>query len=296
MGFRLPMLGVAMVLGLTATNGLHADTTNGAVIGGFAEVANRVSGAMPGETPAPKEVKSPAHFGEHVVTDAGSRATIMFIDKSHLLIGEKAEVTIDDFVFDPKSGAEQATYNLASGALRLVSGAIKDDKLKIVTPTAIVAVRGTNLKIRVLENGNTLVSVNRGRVDITARRNGESASLGAGQSVEADPSGLGDVQSGEAEVGDTFVDDAALDGAPDLADVGLTDLGFSAEEASDIESAVDQAESEDGADNAGDSGDGTEGGDSDGGDSGGDSGGGDHDSGGGDGGGRDGGGDHGGGD
>jgi hypothetical protein len=283
----LPMMLLAV---MASAGSARADTTNGAVIGGFAEVANSVSGAMPGQTPAPKQVKSPAHFGEHVLTEAGSRATIMFIDKSHLLIGEKSEVTIDAFVFDPKSGAEQATYNLASGALRLVSGAIKGDNLKIQTPTAIVAVRGTNLKIRVLENGETMVSVNRGRVDITARRTGETASLGAGQTVAADAEGLGDVQSGEADVGDTFVDDAGLDGAPDLADVGLTDLGFSAEDAANIDSAVDQAESEDGSDsgdNSGDSGDNSgDAGDSGSGSEGGNDGGG----------GGDGGGDHGGGD
>jgi uncharacterized membrane protein YgcG len=282
-GWRLPAAVVLVAFAATA----RADATNGSVIGGFAEVANQVSGAMPGETPAPKQVKSPAHFGEHVLTQAGSRATIMFIDKSHLLIGEKSEVTIDAFVFDPKAHAEQATYNLAAGALRFVSGAIKGDNLKIVTPTAVVVVRGTNLKIRVLANGNTVVAVNRGRVDVSARSNGESASLGAGQSVDADAQGLGDVQSGEADVGDDFVDDAGLDGTPDLADVGLTDLGFSPEEAADIDSEADQATSEDGGDSSGDSGDsgsGSEGGNADGG---GDSGGG---------GGNDGGGDHGGGD
>jgi uncharacterized membrane protein YgcG len=284
--FRLVAL--AAIVSLQPATELDADATNGTVIGGFAEVANQVSGAMPGETPAPKQVKSPAHFGEHVLTQGGSRATIMFIDKSHLLIGEKSEVTIDAFVFDPKAHAEKATYNLAAGALRFVSGAIKGDNLKIVTPTAVIAVRGTNLKIRVLANGNTVVAVNRGRVDVSARSNGESASLGAGQSVGADTQGLGDVQSGEADVGDDFVDDAGLDGTPDLADVGLTDLGFSPEDAADMDAEADQATSGDGADgdNSGDSGDsgsGSEGGSSDGGG---------NDSGGG----GDGGGDHGGGD
>jgi uncharacterized membrane protein YgcG len=277
----LRLLLLSLGASLLASAGLHADTSAGAVIGGFAEVANKVSGAMPGQSPAPKQLKSPAHYGEHVLTDSGSRATIMFIDKSHLLIGEKSEVTIDAFVFDPKSGAEQATYNLASGALRFVSGAIKGDNLKIVTPTAVVAVRGTNLKIRVLESGNTVVSVNQGRVEITSRRTGESASLGAGESVDADAGGLGDVQSGEAEVGDSFVDAAAFDGTPDLADVGLSDLGFSEEEASEIDQATEDAngdssagsESSDGGDSGSDSGGGSDGGDHD-------SGGGDHDGGG----------------
>ncbi len=268
----------------------QADTTAGAVVGGFAEVANNVSGAMPGQKPAPKQLKSPAHFGERVLTEAGSKANISLIDGSHVLLGEKAELTIDSFVFDPRSGAEQATYNLAAGALRLVSGAIKHDKLKILTPTAAIAVRGTNLKIRVLASGGTLVVVNRGEVEITARRTGATASMGAGQSVTCNNQGLSDVNSSEPKVDDGFVDDAGLDGEPDLADVGLGDLGFSDAEANEIESAVAAAESEGDSDDAdsGDSegGDGDGGGSGDGGDSGGDSGGGD----GGDGGGGDGGG------
>ena len=51
-GDRVFMLVAGAALLLSAD--VHADTTNGAVIGGFAEVANKVSGGMPGETPAPK--------------------------------------------------------------------------------------------------------------------------------------------------------------------------------------------------------------------------------------------------
>lgn len=264
----------------------QADTAAGAVVGGFAELSNSVSGAMPGQKPEPKQLKSPAHFGERVLTEGGAKANISFIDGSHVLLGEKAELTIDSFVFDPKTGAEQATYQLAAGALRLVSGAIKHDKLKILTPTAAIAVRGTNLKIRVLPSGETLVVVNRGEVEITSRRTGATASMGAGQSVTCDNQGLSDVNSSEPEVEDGFVDDAGLDGEPDLADVGLGDLGFSDAEANEIESAVADAESEgDSEGGDADGGDSSDGGDSGGGDSGGgDSGGGDS-GGGGDGGG-----------
>jgi hypothetical protein len=141
----------------------------------------------------------------------------------------------------------------------------------------------------VLPSGETLVVVNRGEVEITSRRTGATASMGAGQSVTCDNQGLSDVNSSEPEVDDGFVDDPGLDGDPDLADVGLGELGFTSEEANEIASAVAAAESE-GDSEGSDSGD-SEGGDADGGDSGegGDSGG--SDSGGGDsGGGGDGGG------
>jgi len=257
----------------------QADVTTGNVIGGFAEVANNVTGALPGQQPAPKQLKSPAHFGEKVLTQAGAKANISFIDGSHVLIGENAELTIDAFVFDPKTGKEHAAYNIAAGALRFVSGAIKSDSIKIQTPTAAIAVRGTNFKLKVLADGTTIVSVNRGSVEVTSRRTFATASLGAGQSVSCNDQGMGDVDSNEVAVDDGFVDDAALDGNPDLADVGLSELGFSDEEANEIESALTDAESEDG-DSEGADGD-SEGGDGSDGGEGGDSG----DGGGGDGGG-----------
>jgi hypothetical protein len=273
---------------LLCTGGVaQADVTTGNVIGGFAEVANSVTGALPGQQQAPKAVKAPAHFGEKVLTQAKAKANISFIDGSHVLIGENAELTIDSFVFDPKTGQEKAVYSIATGALRFVSGKIKNDNIKIQTPTAAIAVRGTNFKLKVLPDGTTIVSVNSGSVEVTARRTFATATLGPGQSVSANDQGLGGVDSNEVAVADEFVDDVALDGDPDLAEVGLSELGFSDEEASEIESALSEAESEDGdADNGdGDAegGDGGEGGDADGGDSGdsGDSGGDGGDSGGG---------------
>ena len=291
---------VAALLCGAALSPANADSTPGNVVGGFAEVENSVSGALPGQTPAAKQPKSPAHFGEQVVTAGGAKANISFIDGSNLLLGENAEVTIDSFVFDPKTGKERAVVTLTAGALRFVSGQIKSDNLRIETPTAAIAVRGTNFKLKVLPDGTTIVSVNRGSVEVTSRRTFATATLGAGQSVRCNDQGLGGVDGSEVEVEDGFIDDVALDGDPALADVELGDLGFSDEEANEIESALADAESEDGdAEGDGDSADGgdgdADGGDADGGDSdGGDSDGGDGGDGGGDGGGGEGGGGEGG--
>jgi hypothetical protein len=292
---RAGLLAIAgLIYTLLPVTAGRADVSAGTVIGGFAEVANRVTGALPGQEPAVKQAKSPAHFGERVTTVAGGRANISLIDGSHVLVGEKAELTIDAFVFDPKSGAEKAAYSIAGGALRFISGAIKGDQLKIQTPTAALIVRGTNFKLRVTPAGDTVVAVNRGSVEVTARSTFQTATLGPGQSIRASREGLSDAGSGEVDVEDGYVDDPGLDGTPDLADVSPQDLGFSDEQANEIEDAVDAAdggdEGGDGDGGDGDGGDG-DGGDGDGGDGGGDSGGdGGGDSGSGDSGGGDGGG------
>jgi uncharacterized membrane protein YgcG len=125
-------------------------------------------------------------------------------------------VTIDDFVFDPKSGAEQATYNLASGALRFVSGAIKDDTPKIATPTAVVAMRGTNLKISVLAKGNTLIAVHRGRVDV-------SAFYGMPDLADVGLSDLGFAEEGANEIEAAVEQDQSEDSDSDSGDSGDND-------------------------------------------------------------------------
>jgi hypothetical protein len=103
---------IAMAVLVSTGTATQADTTAGSVIGGFAELSNSVSGAMPGQKPAPKQLKSPAHFGERVLTEAGAKANISFIDGSHVLLGEKAELTIDSFVFDPRTGPNRRRISL----------------------------------------------------------------------------------------------------------------------------------------------------------------------------------------
>lgn len=262
-----------------------ADVSVGSTVGGFVHVKGQVTGALPDQAPAGKDEKSPALFGELVATGGSSSATIGFIDHSHLLLSQNASITIDALVFNPKTGMEEAVYTLTQGAARLISGAIKGDSLRINTPTATLVVRGTNLKLKVDPAGNTLVSVNSGEVEVSARSGGEKVRLTAGQNLRVGRDGAGDVGEGEAAVDEANIDDPSLDGEPSLPEADLAELGFSEEAIAEINDALDEAadESETDADE-GESGETDADADSDGSDSdgGGDGGGGDGGGGGGD--------------
>ncbi len=266
-----------LLLAAIAAGPAAADVSVGSTIGGFVRVKGAVTGSLPDQAPASKAERSPALFGEIVATGDNSGATIGFIDHSHLLLSQRATITIDSLVFNPKTGIEEAAYTLTQGAARLISGTIKGDSLRINTPTATLAVRGTNLKLKVEADGSTLVSVNSGEVALSDRAGKETVTLKAGQSVRVDRDGVGDVADSEAEVDDAELDDASLDGDdPDLPDADLADLGFSAEDIADIEAALDAAENGDdgeGEDAGEDAGEGESDGGGDGG--GGDGGGGD---------------------
>lgn len=79
---------------------------------------------------------------EMVRTGAQARAELRLSDQTSLVLGENAEVRLDEFVYD-ESGS--ATINLVTGALRFVSSVQgHPGKLMIRTPVATIGVRGTD--------------------------------------------------------------------------------------------------------------------------------------------------------
>jgi len=84
---------------------------------------------------------------------------IVFKDDTQVSVTEHSSLVIDDFVYDPKSGNGKLGLKAASGTVRYVSGAIaKDPKnVKINTPTAAIAVRGTDFVMSVNETGGSMV-------------------------------------------------------------------------------------------------------------------------------------------
>ena len=86
---------------------------------------------------------------------------IVFQDETKVQINEGSRLVIDDFVYDPKNkGAGKLALNMASGTVRYASGAIahnNPNKVAINTPTATVAVRGTDFTATVDELGQSTI-------------------------------------------------------------------------------------------------------------------------------------------
>ena len=87
------------------------------------------------------------------------KVKIVFKDDTNVTVTESSTLVIDDFVYDPKSGAGKLGLKAAAGTVRYVSGAIaKDPKnVKINTPTAAIAVRGTDFVMAVSETGASMI-------------------------------------------------------------------------------------------------------------------------------------------
>jgi hypothetical protein len=90
-----------------------------------------------------------------------SEANITFNDNTRVKIKENSRLVIDDFVYDPKkSDAGKMAMKVALGTVQYASGQIaksNQQNMNIKTPTATIAVRGTDFSMTVDEVGRSLV-------------------------------------------------------------------------------------------------------------------------------------------
>jgi hypothetical protein len=86
---------------------------------------------------------------------------ITFQDDTRVQINEGSRLVIDDFVYDPKKPTTgKLALNMASGTVRYASGAIaKNDPTRVAlnTPSATIAVRGTDFSATVDELGGSTI-------------------------------------------------------------------------------------------------------------------------------------------
>lgn len=86
---------------------------------------------------------------------------IKFKDNTTVKVTENSALVIDDFVYDPKNAAGgKLGLKAAAGTVRYVSGNIahnNPNSVKINTPTAAIAVRGTDFVMAVDETGKSMI-------------------------------------------------------------------------------------------------------------------------------------------
>ena len=94
-------------------------------------------------------------------TTGACTANITFKDDTKVKVTENSRLLIDDFVFDPKkSDAGKLAMKVGMGTVRYASGQIAKNnpqQVNIKTPSATIAVRGTDFNMTVDEAGQSLV-------------------------------------------------------------------------------------------------------------------------------------------
>jgi hypothetical protein len=107
----------------------------------------------------PSSVNTAVEMNDTIVT-ARAKARLEFDDRTTVNITEQSKITIDEFVYDPKAGSGKLAMKMVQGTARYASGQIAKNSpqnVNVQTPTATVAVRGTDFSMTVDELGRSLV-------------------------------------------------------------------------------------------------------------------------------------------
>lgn len=103
---------------------------------------------------------------EVLVTGAKSSAEIKLLDDTKLAVGPSARLVLDKFVYDAGAPPKSISVTLAKGAFRFITGASNKAAYEIKTPTATMGVRGTVFDVFVADNGESIVLLHEGSVEV----------------------------------------------------------------------------------------------------------------------------------
>ena len=99
---------------------------------------------------------SKIYFGDTIIVKEQSNAQILLLDETALTVGEKSELTIDDFVYDPETKVGKIVSSIKLGTVRIITGEISKqnpDNLNVKVPTGSIGARGTEFAV-VTESNN----------------------------------------------------------------------------------------------------------------------------------------------
>lgn len=144
-----------LLVGILISSGVHANIGSLTELQGTAIEIKRSSQTIKGAD------KVGVESMDTLIVGSKTNAGITFVDNTKVKITENSRLVIDDFVYDPKAkDAGKLGMKVALGTVRYASGQIAKNSpqnVNIKTPTATVAVRGTDFAMTVDEAGKSLV-------------------------------------------------------------------------------------------------------------------------------------------
>jgi hypothetical protein len=142
----------ALLLLISVTPAAHADIGRVTQNRGVSEVVKRT-------TTVPIRPQLPIAKMDRVQTGNG-RVEITFVDDSTVKVTEHSKLVIDDFVYSGRPSTSRMALKFASGTARFATGQggkINKSNINLRTPTATIAVRGTDFATTVDDFGKSLI-------------------------------------------------------------------------------------------------------------------------------------------
>jgi len=125
-------------------------------------------------------------LGSRMVTGADGYVQLRLPDNTVFVIGPNSDIVIDEFVYDPASGARTITARLAEGTFRWATGTVarKDlANMKMVLPAGEIGPRGTDFEATVFPDKSGGVVLFSGQLEIAEKLTGRVFLLNAGEYV-----------------------------------------------------------------------------------------------------------------
>ncbi len=137
-------------------------------IGAVSRIQGKSSGTHDGATEA-LDLKSTVFLNEVVSTGEAARLEVTFTDRTQVTLGEKAELSLDTFVFNPAAGSGTIKFGVV-GAFRFLSGQaskLASSDVSVTTPVATVGIRGTEFWGGPIDNQTLGVFLIEGAVSVS---------------------------------------------------------------------------------------------------------------------------------
>ena len=99
------------------------------------------------------------HSNDEAITSNG-RMAIKFLDDSTVKLTEHSQLLIDEYIYDPDPSKSKMALTFGLGTARFITGnlnRIDKQNIKLKTPTANIAIRGTDFTATVDELGRSLI-------------------------------------------------------------------------------------------------------------------------------------------
>ena len=154
-------------------------------IGAVRNVVVYAYGTPEGESRGALFARTRVFARERIETVRSGGLQIEFIDGTELRLGSESDIVLDQFVFNTDTETGEMVANIGKGAFRFITGKLSGPGFKVITPTAIIGVRGTDFVVLVAEDGSTQVGVLEGEVEMAALDGASDAVvIPAGNSAE----------------------------------------------------------------------------------------------------------------
>lgn len=131
---------------------------------------------------------------------------VTFTDGSRLTLGSASSIIVDNYVYAGVQGSGEQTLKMSRGLFRFVSGSMPKDKVKLLTPSVAIGIRGTIVKALVNDDGSSTIFFEHGSGHVE-NGSGKSVQMAEGDMLKVGADGsFGNPEKKNWTAGDPAVD------------------------------------------------------------------------------------------